>query len=104
MNHYAVLWTDFATIINSEQEIVLFVYPDDVQMNSKAGKIAIVAGGVIAVGATLAYIWKNFIDVDDEEEEEKPVIGFTRGSDSQTVAAAEKKEEDIPNLRNLCER
>lgn len=56
-------------------------------MNSKAGKIAIVAGGVIAVGATLAYIWKKFIDVDDEEEEEKP-----------TVAAAEKKEEDIPNL------
>ena len=46
-------------------------------MNSKAGKIAIVAGEVIAVGATLAYIWKKFIDVDDEEEEEKPVICFT---------------------------
>ena len=42
-------------------------------MDSKAGKIIIAASGVVAAGAALWYIWKKFIDVDDEEEEEKPV-------------------------------
>lgn len=46
-------------------------------MNSKAGKIAIAASGVIAIGAALAYVWKKFIDVDDEEDEEvKTVVAW----------------------------
>ena len=36
-------------------------------MDSKAGKIIIAASGVVAAGAALWYIWKKFIDVDDEE-------------------------------------
>ena len=49
-------------------------------MNSKAGKIAIAASGVIAIGAALAYVWKKFIDVDDEEDEEvKTVVVWIDG-------------------------
>ena len=44
-------------------------------MNSKAGKIVVAAGGVIVIGAALTWVWKKFIDVEDEEDEEvKPVI------------------------------
>lgn len=42
-------------------------------MDSKAGKIIIAASGVVAAGAALWYIWKKFIDVDDEEEETQAV-------------------------------
>lgn len=44
-------------------------------MNSKAGKIAIAASGVVALGAALVWVWKKYIDVDDEEDEVKPVRG-----------------------------
>ena len=48
-------------------------------MDSKAGKIIIAASGVIALGAALTWVWKKFIDVEDDEEEEvKPVIVFVR--------------------------
>ena len=48
-------------------------------MDSKAGKIIIAASGVIALGAALTWVWKKFIDVEDDEEEEvKPVIVSVR--------------------------
>ncbi|KAK8799755.1 hypothetical protein WA538_000599 [Blastocystis sp. DL] len=56
-------------------------------MNSKAGKIAIAASGVVALGAALVWVWKKYIDVDDEEDEVKP-----------TEVVPEKKEEEIPDL------
>ena len=33
------------------------------------------ASGVIALGATLYWVWKKFIDVDDDEEELKSAVG-----------------------------
>lgn len=38
-------------------------------MENKTGKIIFAASGVLAIGATLYWVWKKFIDVDDEEEE-----------------------------------
>ena len=37
-------------------------------MENKTGKIIMAASGVIALGATLYWVWKKFIDVDDDEE------------------------------------
>lgn len=67
-------------------------------MENKTGKIILAASGVIAVGATLYWVWKKFIDVDDEEEEETQVdILFV--DYSQKPAVSEKVEE-VANLRN----
>ena len=43
-------------------------------MENKTGKIIMAASGVVALGATLYWVWKKFIDVDDDEEEETQVF------------------------------
>ena len=68
-------------------------------MENKTGKIIMAASGVIALGATLYRVWKKFIDVDEDEEEETQVFTLFF-SNSQAPAVAEKKEEEIADLRN----
>ena len=66
-------------------------------MENKTGKIIFAASGVLAIGATLYWVWKKFIDVDDEEEEviALNVVHF------QTTPAVEQKVEDDGSLRIL---
>ena len=46
------------------------------KMENKTSKIIFAASGVIALGATLYWVWKKFIDIDDDEEEAQVVIVF----------------------------
>lgn len=46
------------------------------KMENKTSKIIFAASGVIAIGATLYWVWKKFIDIDDDEEEAQVIIVF----------------------------
>ena len=67
-------------------------------MDSKSGKIVMAVGGIAAVGAALWWIWKKYIDVEDEEDDVETVV-LLWFCDSQKPLVKEDKQEDIPNLR-----
>lgn len=67
-------------------------------MDSKSGKIVMAVGGIAAVGAALWWIWKKYIDVEDEEDDVEAVV-LLWFCDSQKPLMKEDKQEDIPNLR-----
>ena len=67
-------------------------------MDSKSGKIVMAVGGIAAVGAALWWIWKKYIDFEDEEDDVEPVV-LLWFCDSQKPLVKEDKQEDIPNLR-----
>ena len=43
-------------------------------MDSKSGKIVMAVGGIAAGGAALWWIWKKYIDVEDEEDDVEAVV------------------------------
>lgn len=65
-------------------------------MENKTSKIIFAASGVIAIGATLYWVWKKFIDIDDDEEEAQVIIVFVF---HDQAPEAEVKTEEVVDTR-----